>query len=184
MRRACAVGLAAEIAAGSSYARLWQGAVGEPSVSAGFCNRRRRMNAISGVGACVLSVRCQLRREHPHNRSLRLSKPCKSALQWSHEPDTIIKAERTPFQAEQMPLVCRGALGRLRPLAVDLDEQSRGRTRTTKPNEHQANEHPPFVRAPGTSSIVRCSRTRRTTLRAGPSTSQDLSQGLEALGTL
>ena len=94
----------------------------------------------------------------------------------SQKPDTIIKAERTPFQAEQMPLVCRGALGRLRPLAVDLDEQSRGRTRTTKPNEHQANEHPPLVRAPGTSSIVRCSRTRRTTLRAGPSTSQDLSR--------
>ena len=38
-RGARAVGLAAEIAAGSSYARLWQGAVGEPSVSAGFCNR-------------------------------------------------------------------------------------------------------------------------------------------------
>ena len=95
-----------------------------------------------------------------------------------NEPRThkIIKAERTPFQAEQMPLVCRGALGRLRPLAVDLDVQTRGRTRTTKPNEHQANEHPPFVRAPGTSSTVRCSRTRRTTLRAGPSTSQDLSR--------
>ena len=54
--------------------------------------------------------------------------------------------------------------------------QTRERTRTTKPNEHQANEHPPFVRAPGTSSTVRSSRTRRTTLRAGPSTSQDLSR--------
>ena len=58
-----------------------RGAVGEPSVSAGFCNRRHRMNAISGVGACVLSVRCQLRREHLLNRSLRLSRACKSALQ-------------------------------------------------------------------------------------------------------
>ena len=67
-------------------------------------------------------------------------------------------------------------------MLLKFDVQTRGRTRTTKPNEHQANEHPPFVRAPGTSRIVRCSRTRRTTLRAGPSTSQDLSQGLEALG--
>ena len=54
-------------------------------------------------------------------------------------------------------------------LLLKVDVQTRGRTRTTKPNEHQANEHPPFVRGPGTSSIVRCSRTRRTTLRAGPS---------------
>ena len=61
-------------------------------------------------------------------------------------------------------------------MLLKFDVQTRGRTRTTKPNEHQANEHPPFVRAPGTSSIVRCSRTRRTTLRAGPSTSQDLSR--------
>ena len=92
-----------------------RGAVGEPSVSAGFCNRRHRMNAIRGVGACVISVRCQLRLAHLLNRSMRLSKACKSALQWSHEPDTISKTEPTPFQAEQMPLVCRGALGRPRP---------------------------------------------------------------------
>ena len=67
------------------------------------------MNAIRGVGACVLSVRCQLRLAHLLNRSMRLSKACKSALQWSHEPDTISKTELTPIQAEQMPLVYRGA---------------------------------------------------------------------------
>ena len=50
-------------------------------------------------------------------------------------------------------------------LLLKFDVQTRGRTRTAKPNEHQANEQPPFVRAPGTSSIVRCSHTRRTTLR-------------------
>ena len=68
-----------------------------------------------------------------------------------------------------MPLVCRGAFVASGLLAAEFDVQTRGRTRTTRPNEHQANEHPPFVRAPDTSSIVRCSRTRRTTLRAGPS---------------
>ena len=50
----------------------------------------------------------------------------------------------------------------------------------TKPNERQANEHPPVVRDPGTSSIVRCARTRLTcgSLKDGAM------QGLEALGTL
>ena len=80
-RGARAIDLAAESPLGRRTHGCGRGAVGEPSVSAGFCNRRHRMNAISGVGACVLSVRCQLRREHLLNRSLRLSRACKSALQ-------------------------------------------------------------------------------------------------------
>ena len=114
-RGARAIDVAAEPPLGRRTHGCGRGAVGEPSVSAGFCNRRHRMNAIRGVGACVISVRCELRLEHLHNRSLRLSKPCKSALQWSQKPDTFIRARRMPFQAEQMPLVYRGALGRPRP---------------------------------------------------------------------
>ena len=88
-----------------------------------------------------------------------------------HQSGTDAISSRT--DASSLP---RSAWSPPASLLLKFDVQTRGRTRTTKPNEHQANEHPPFVRAPGTSRIVRCSRTRRTTLRAGPSTSQDLSR--------
>ena len=73
-----------------------------------------------------------------------------------HQSGTDAISSRT--DASSLP---RSAWSPPASLLLKFDVQTRGRTRTARPNEHQANEHPPFVGAPGTSSIVRCSRTRR-----------------------
>ena len=102
-----------------------------------------------------------MRHAQLHNRSLRLSKACKKRTAMSQKPDTSMSGPDAISSQTDASSLPRSAWSPPASLLLKFDVQTRGRMRTTKPNEHQANEHPPFVGAPGTSSIVRCSRTRR-----------------------